>query len=146
MAMQIPNSESRTHQIDPNKEFPYLTSIDSSTINMSSSSSSSIHHLSEFNYNLLDDQNPCINWDANVVVNETTFEAPRVEGIQHQQEKEKICDMEINKIVQVDNMDMVDAAPSFDSCSFDLSLLESTLMSSAICRDFNSMDEFAWNF
>ena len=35
---------------------------------------------------------------------------------------------------------------SFDISSFDLELVESTLLSGAICRDLTSMDDLAWNF
>lgn len=97
--------------------------------------------------NLLDDQISSCIWDANNAMFET-FEEARVEGVkpqeqqQQQQEKEKekemICEMEMEKI---------DA--SFESCSFDFGLLESTLMSAEMCtddRDLSSMDDFAWNF
>ncbi|XVE99019.1 hypothetical protein REPUB_Repub03eG0160500 [Reevesia pubescens] len=149
MAMQIPNnSERQSHNIvgtgydqnvDESTLFPYGSSME--TTILSSSSSSSIQ-LSGFNNNLLD-ENPCI-WDANAMV-QTLEEATVVEGVkqqeqQPQQEREKICDMAIDKIAEA-NMDA-----SFESCSFDLGLLDSTLISAAMCRDLSSMDDFAWNF
>ncbi|XP_022718156.1 myb-related protein 308-like [Durio zibethinus] len=146
MAMQIANSECEGHNVlgtcygqnlNESTIFPYGSSMDSTII--TSSSSSSIQ-LCGFN-NLLD-ENPCI-WDANAMVE--TFEEPRVEGVkpqeqQQQQEKEKISEMAMDKI---DEMSM-DA--SFENCSFDLGLLESTLFPPAMCRDLSSMDDFAWNF
>ncbi|WRX28618.1 SANT/Myb domain - like 10 [Theobroma cacao] len=149
MAMQIPYSECQCPNFvgtgygqNPNESaiFSYGLSVESTII---SSSSSSIP-LPGFN-NLLD-ENPCI-WEANAFVE--TFEAPTVEGLQPQeqpqQEKEKICEMVIDKIDEA-REEVLEMDASFDSCSFDLGLLESTLISAAMCRDLSSMDDFAWNF
>ncbi|XWS10477.1 hypothetical protein CRYUN_Cryun39dG0083100 [Craigia yunnanensis] len=151
LAMQIPDSERQSSNVvgtgygqnlHESIIFPYGSSMESTII--SSSSASSIQ-FSGFN-NLLD-ENPCI-WDANTMVE--TFEEPRVEGVksqeQQQQEKEKIYEMAMDKIDEARG-EVQDMDASFDSCSFDLGLLESTLMSAAMCtRDLSSMDDLAWNF
>ncbi|KAE8655389.1 hypothetical protein F3Y22_tig00117032pilonHSYRG00298 [Hibiscus syriacus] len=68
---------------------------------------------------------------------------PRVEDLQppqeQQQEKKKFCEITDHKF------DM-DASFGFEGGSFDLGLLESTLMSSAMYRDLSSIDDFGWNF
>ncbi|XVF77784.1 hypothetical protein PTKIN_Ptkin14bG0074400 [Pterospermum kingtungense] len=154
MAMQIHNSERQStdvigtgygQNLHETTIFPYGSSMEDPII--SSSSSSSIP-LSGFNTLL--DGSPCI-WDANAMFE--TFEEARVEaGLkpqeqqQQQQEKEKICEIAMEKIDEAGGeIDGMDA--SFDSCSFDLGLLESTLMSAEMCtRDLSSMDDFGWNF
>ncbi|XWS10534.1 hypothetical protein CRYUN_Cryun38cG0003700 [Craigia yunnanensis] len=149
MVMQIPNSENNvvgtgySQNFHESTIFPYGSSMESTII--SSSSSSSIQ-LSGLN-NLLD-ENPCI-WDANAMVE--TFEEPRVEGVQpqeqQQQDKEKICEMAMEKIDEAKG-EVLDMDASFDSFCFDLGFLESTFMSAEICstRDSSSMDDFARNF
>ncbi|XWS16730.1 hypothetical protein CRYUN_Cryun33cG0003100 [Craigia yunnanensis] len=150
MAMQITQSERQSPNIvgtgfvqnlNESTILPFGSSMDSTIISPSSSSTIQLSGLS----NLLD-ENPCI-WDTNAIVE--TFEEPRAEGVQQQeqqlQEKEKICKMAIDKIDEAKG-EVHDLDASFESCSFDLGLLESTLMSAAMCRDLSSMDDFAWNF
>ncbi|XVE74247.1 hypothetical protein DITRI_Ditri12bG0001600 [Diplodiscus trichospermus] len=151
IAMQIPNTESQSpnvvgacygQNLHESTIFPYCSSMESTII--SSSSSSSIHI---YGFNNLLDENPCI-WDANALVQ--TIEEPRVEGAKPQdvqyQGKDKNCEMAMDKIDEARG-EVQDMDASFESCNFDLSLLESTLMSAAMCpRDLSSMDDLAWNF
>lgn len=79
--------------------------------------------------NMLYESDPCIWDDANAVVE--TFEEPRVDSLppipQPQQEEND------------DKIDMDCSLMEGGAGSFDLGLLESTLMSAA-------MDDFGWNF
>ncbi|CAK7326031.1 unnamed protein product [Dovyalis caffra] len=118
--------------------FPCLSSIETTLISSSSSSS-----VNPTGFGLLDEN--CF-WSGNNIVE--PFEAAKIfEGMQSQvQENQpnKICEAQtidkINKGVQ-DSMDA-----SFDTSSYDLDFVDSTLLSGSMCRDLSSMDDIAWNF
>ncbi|XP_039018341.1 myb-related protein 308-like [Hibiscus syriacus] len=133
MAMFIPSSEPH----NPNAAFaqestiyPYCSSFDT-TIVPSSPPLTQLHGLGNMLY-----ENTCI-WDDAIV---ETFEEPRVEDLQQQKQQEK----KIGEITN-DKFDM-DASLEIEGGSFDLGLLESTLMSAAMYSDLSSVDDFGWNF
>ncbi|KAL4304037.1 hypothetical protein GQ457_10G015800 [Hibiscus cannabinus] len=140
MAVQIPSSEpqnpnaSYAQNLNESTIYPHGSSLDTTFV--SSSPPSSVHQLPGLGNMLY--ENPCV-WDGTAIFE--TFGEPRVEGLQppqqQQQDKEKICETAQDKI---------DVDASLESDSFDLGLLESTLMSAAMYRDLSSMDDFGWNF
>ncbi|GMI84022.1 myb domain protein 67 [Hibiscus trionum] len=142
MAMQIPSSEppnpnaaAYAQNLNESTIHPYASSLDTTIVSSSSPSSIQLHGLVNMLY-----ENPCI-WDANGIGE--TFEEPRVEGLQpaqqQQQDKEKICEIANGEFD-------IDASFEIEGGSFDLGVLESTLMSAAMYRDLSSMDDFGWNF
>ncbi|KAL4597757.1 hypothetical protein ACB092_11G011900 [Castanea dentata] len=119
--------------------FPRVSSIESTpNISSSSSSSSSSSLVNPSGFGLLNHEN-CVWGDSTFA----PFEAPILEGERPMrqevlQEREKVSEMGTNMVIQ--NMDA-----SFDSSSFDLRFVESTLVSDFMHHDFISMDDFAWN-
>ncbi|KAK9266666.1 hypothetical protein L1049_005502 [Liquidambar formosana] len=116
--------------------FPCGSSIESTPISSSSSSS-----LNPYAFGFLDKN--CI-WGTNGAEH---YEAPRMEDVQPQKEheqKDKICEVETDKYEELKGGQDMDT--SFDSSSFDLEFLESTLMSGTMSRDLSSIDDLAWNF
>ncbi|KAA8527209.1 hypothetical protein F0562_008562 [Nyssa sinensis] len=120
--------------------FPCGSSFESTPINSSSSSCS----INPSAFGFIDEN--CI-WGRGTV---EPLGAPGEEQLQVQElsQKEKICHQQ-----QIDKTDEKEGAPSpYDSCSFDLEFMESTLMSGEIClsgeicRDLTTMDDLAWHF
>jgi myb proto-oncogene protein len=117
--------------------FPCVSSIENSRVSPSSSTS-----VNPTGFGLLDED--CF-WSCSNIVE--PFEATKLfEGMRSQDQENqlnKICDTQIvdkNKGVH-DNMDA-----SFDTSSYDLELVDSTLFPGSICRDLGSMDDLSWNF
>jgi myb proto-oncogene protein len=117
--------------------FPCVSSIENSRVSPSSSTS-----VNPTGFGLLDED--CF-WSCSNIVE--PFEAAKLfEGMRSQDQENqlnKICDTQIvdkNKGVH-DNMDA-----SFDTSSYDLELVDSTLFPGSICRDLGSMDDLSWNF
>ncbi|XP_034679221.1 transcription factor MYB26-like [Vitis riparia] len=147
--MAIPNSEyqnpnpvwtAKDQSSQYTISFPCGSSIGSTPI-ISSSSSSSVN---PFGFGFLDEN---LIWNAHV----EPLEGPRLEQVQthqyqdqHDQQKNKINIGEMGNDHEQKCGQDIDV--SFDSSSFDLEFVESTLLSGAICRDLTSMDDLAWNF
>ncbi|KAJ4705747.1 MYB transcription factor [Melia azedarach] len=121
--------------------FPHASSFDQNGP-MSSSSSSSVNPSG---FGLTEEH--CYIWGTNTIpepLHSPSFAGKQQQlDQQEQQQKEKICQTQMDEAKGCQEMDC-----SFDSSSFDLEFVDSTLMSGAMCRDFSSisMDDFAWNF
>ncbi|GLT91471.1 hypothetical protein SLE2022_093570 [Rubroshorea leprosula] len=144
--MTIPNSEYQNPNViwngnDQNYEeptiYPHGSSIDNTLISSLSSSLSG--------FNIMDEGDCILGIDGAI----EPCRLPGMEGqVLQQQEKEQS-----GTIVCNDNLmdkiegEMHEMGASFDSTSFDLGFVESTLMSGAMCRDnLTSMEDynFAW--
>lgn len=152
--MGIPNSEYQNPNPVWNPEdqstqyaisFPCASSIGSTPVIPSSSSSSSVNPI--FGFGFLD-QN--LIWNADV----EPVEGPRLEQEQTYHQHQEYQDEQQRNKINFSEMGNhheqkrahEDIDVSFDSSSFDLEFVDSTLMSAAICRDLTSMDNLAWNF
>ncbi|KAJ6726775.1 MYB DOMAIN PROTEIN 55 [Salix purpurea] len=120
--------------------FPCLSSIDQNTL-ISSSSSTSVNPTG---FGLLNENSF---WRSNNNIGEP-FDAAKIFEVMQSQGQEnqpnKICDTQMiidNTKGVHDNMDA-----SFDTTSYDLEFVDSTLLPGSMCRDLSSMDDLAWNF
>ncbi|KAF2302889.1 hypothetical protein GH714_010302 [Hevea brasiliensis] len=110
--------------------FPYVSSFQNTAISSSSSS------VNPSGFGLLDEN--CF-WGHNTIAE--NFEAPRMEVLQAQEQENNQATEEVDAAKGVQDMDA-----SFDGSSFGLEFVESTLLSSSMCRELDSMDDLAWNF
>ncbi|KAF9674491.1 hypothetical protein SADUNF_Sadunf10G0132800 [Salix dunnii] len=117
--------------------FTCVSSIENSLASSSSSSSAN-----PTGFGLVDEN--CF-WSCSNIVE--PFEAAKIFESMPSQDQEnqlnKICDTKIvdkNKGVH-DNMEA-----SFDTSSYDLGLVDSTLFPGSMCHDLSSMDDLAWDF
>ncbi|KAJ6690041.1 hypothetical protein OIU85_006336 [Salix viminalis] len=119
--------------------FPCLSSIENTLISSSSSTS-----VNPTGFGLL---NETSFWRTNNNIGEP-FDAAKIFEVMQSQDQEnqpnKICDTQMiidNTKGVHDNMDA-----SFDTTSYDLEFVDSTLLPGSMCRDLSSMDDLAWNF
>ncbi|KAJ6317926.1 hypothetical protein OIU76_013468 [Salix suchowensis] len=118
---------------------PCLSSIENTLISSSSSTS-----VNPTGFGLLNENSF---WRTNNNIGEP-FDAAKIFEVMQSQDQEnqpnKICDTQMiidNTKGVHDNMDA-----SFDTTSYDLEFVDSTLLPGSMCRDLSSMDDLAWNF
>lgn len=145
--MAIPTTEAQSTDVVLNAQrqistdvtgFPYRSTLDLSTSNNSSSSSS-------LNPSWIELPNHD-NWFWGGTVE--PFEVPRLEGEQsvrqlQQENKEVSSEMRPDEIGEAKDNQIMDT--SFDSFNIDPGFMESALMSGLLHYDFNPMDDLAWN-